>query len=171
VWNTLKEHDGGITVTSGDLGTTFMLYLPAATDVSMEAMKHPGGDLETLKGNGETILVVDDEPQQRDIASRMLILLGYAPHAVVSGEKAVEYLRGTTVDLLILDMVMDPGMNGRRTYEAVLEMHPGQKAIIASGFSESDDVKKTLTLGAGYLLKKPYTLHQLGTAIKRELFG
>jgi len=170
VWNILKEHDGGITVASGDLGTTFILYLPAATDVPMKEMTHPGGDLETVKGNGETILVVDDEPQQRDIASRMLTLLGYAPHAVASGEKAVEYLRETTVDLLILDMVMDPGMNGRRTYEAVLEIHPAQKAIIASGFSESDEVKKALALGAACLLKKPYTLHELGMVIKRELF-
>ena len=171
VWNILKEHDGGITVTSGDMGTTFMLYLPAATDVPRKEMTYPGRNLETVKGNGETVLVVDDEPQQRDIASRMLTLLGYAPHTVASGEKAVEYLHGTTVDLLILDMLMDPGMNGRRTYEAVLEIHPAQKAIIASGFSESDEVKKALALGAGCLLKKPYTLHQLGTAIKRELFG
>jgi len=171
VWNILKEHNGGITVTSGDLGTTFMLYLPAATNVPMEAITPSRGDLETMKGDGETILVVDDEPQQRDIASRMLTLLGYVSHAVVSGEKAVEYLRGTSVDLLILDMVMDPGMNGRKTYEAILEIHPGQKAIIASGFSESDEVKKALALGAGCLLKKPYTLHQLGAAIKRELFG
>ena len=170
VWNILKEHDGGITVTSDDLGTTFMLYLPAATDVPMEAMMNPEGDLETVAGDGETILVVDDEPQQRDIVSRMLTLLGYVPHCVASGEEAVEYLHGTSVDLLILDMVMAPGMNGRRTYEAVLEIHPGQKAIIASGFSESDEVKKALALGAGGLLKKPYTLYQLGLAIKKELF-
>lgn len=171
VWNIIKEHDGGVTVTSDALGTTFMLYLPAACDGPMEAKAYQGENLDSVRGNGETILVVDDESQQRDIAQRMLTLLGYAPHAVASGEKAVEYIRGGKVDLLVLDMVMDPGMNGRRTYEAILEIHPGQKAIIASGFSENDEVKKALALGAGSLLKKPYTLHQLGTAVKAELSG
>ena len=169
VWNTMKEHGGAVRVTSTETGTTFLLYLPASG--AGEEIQG-GGEifyLETARGNGETILVVDDEPQQRDIASQMLERLGYVPHAVSSGEKAVAYLRDKKVDLLILDMIMDPGMNGRCTYEAILERHPGQKAIIASGYSENEEVAKALALGAGRLLKKPYTIHELAMAVKTEL--
>jgi CheY-like chemotaxis protein len=116
-----------------------------------------------------TFLVVDDEPQQRDIAARMLERLGYVPHAVSSGEEAVAYLQDKKVDLVMLDMIMDPGMNGRCTYEAILERHPGQKAIIASGYSENEEVAKALALGAGRLLKKPYSIHELAMAVKTEL--
>jgi len=64
---------------------------------------------------------------------------------------------------------MDPGINGRETYERIIEFHPDQKAVIASGFSESDDVKAALELGAGQYIKKPYTLQKIGIAVRDEL--
>ena len=99
----------------------------------------------------------------------MLDMLGYKTEAVSSGEKAVEYLREHTVDLILLDMIMDPGMNGRETYEKVIKIHPKQKAIIVSGFAETDDVKEAQKLGAGKFLKKPVRLEKIGQAIKEEL--
>ena len=59
------------------------------------------------------------------------------------------YLKTNRVDLLVLDMIMDPGMDGLETYQRVLEINPKQKAIIVSGFSETDRVKKAQELGAG----------------------
>ncbi len=66
-------------------------------------------------------------------------------------------------------MIMDPGMTGYETYRKIIKIHPHQKALIASGYSESDDVKKTLRLGAGGFLKKPYSMDQLGKAVQDEL--
>ena len=74
-----------------------------------------------------------------------------------------------TVDLLLLDMIMDPGINGLETYERVIEIHPNQKAIIVSGFAETDEVKETQKLGAGKYIKKPLTLERLGLVIKEGL--
>ncbi len=66
-------------------------------------------------------------------------------------------------------MMMDPGMNGRQTYEEITKLFPAQKAIIASGFSENDDVKAVLQIGIGGFIKKPYSMDQLGRAVKEAL--
>ena len=81
----------------------------------------------------------------------------------------MEYLKNNSTDLLVLDMIMDPGMNGRETYERIIKIHPSQKAIIASGFSETAEVKKTRELGAGQYIKKPYTLEKIGISVRDEL--
>lgn len=60
-------------------------------------------------------------------------------------------------------------MDGLDTYKKILKMHPGRKAIIASGFSETDRVKKALSLGAGAYIKKPFLLEKIGLAVKEEL--
>jgi len=121
-----------------------------------------------LQGTG-VILVVDDEALQCEIAEKMLGSLGYTVSTVSSGEDALEYLREHSVDLVVLDMLMEPGINGRETYSEIIKLHPEQKAIIASGFSESDDVKATLQHGAGEFIKKPYSMEHIGKAVKKEL--
>jgi DNA-binding NarL/FixJ family response regulator len=70
---------------------------------------------------------------------------------------------------MVLDMIMDPGMDGLDTYRSVLEIHPRQKAIIVSGFSESDRVITAQALGAGAYVRKPYIIEKLGLAVKTEL--
>jgi DNA-binding NarL/FixJ family response regulator len=64
---------------------------------------------------------------------------------------------------------MQNGINGRETYEEILKIHPEQKAIIASGFTETKDVKAVQRLGAGKYIKKPYTIDKIGIAVKEEL--
>ena len=125
--------------------------------------------VEELRGNGESILIVDDAAEQRTIASGMLKKLGYSVSSVASGEEAVAYMRKSSVDLLILDMIMDPGIDGLDTYRKILEIHPGQKAIIASGFSQTERVREAQRLGAGAYVKKPYLLEKIGLAVKKEL--
>ena len=78
-------------------------------------------------------------------------------------------LKENTVDLLLLDMIMDPGINGRETYDRAIKIHPNQKAVIISGFTETDDVKEAQKLGAGQYVKKPTTLEKIGLAVKKEL--
>ena len=167
VWNTMRDHGGVVSVVSDKHGTTFELFFPTVAErVAEEAAVM---DWRTLKGNRESVLVIDDEPRQREIASQLLTSLNYSVATVSSGEKAVEYLKGHTADILILDMIMAPGQNGRVTYEEILKIHPGQKAVIASGFAEDDDVRQTLALGAGAFVAKPYTLEQIGSVIYKTL--
>jgi len=99
----------------------------------------------------------------------MLRKLNYDVRVAASGEEAVEYLREHEVNLVVLDMIMDPGMDGLDTYRRILEIRPGQKAIIVSGFAETERVRIAQELGAGDYVKKPYVLHRIGTAIHKEL--
>lgn len=167
VWSTVHDHNGYINVQSNEKGTTFDLFFPAT---QKQADKQTAGiSLNALKGHGETILIVDDQQNQRAIASNLLNKLNYKSHAVSSGEEAIAYLQQQEADLLILDMIMEPGMNGRETYEQILKINPTQKAIIASGFSEDEEVNKTRELGVVHFIKKPYTIDQIGMAIKQAL--
>jgi signal transduction histidine kinase/CheY-like chemotaxis protein len=169
VWNTVQEHHGGVTVTSGNQGTCFTLYFPAEEKQSTAPNSRP--ELKALQGNGETIMVVDDEEQQRDIAKRLLNSLGYRVKTAASGEEAVKLARQEPVDLLILDMLMEPGLNGRETYEQILSFAPDQKAIIASGYSENEEVQKAGEMGEITFIRKPYTLDQLASAVRSMLGG
>jgi CheY-like chemotaxis protein len=167
VWNVVQDHRGYIDTTTDENGTTFELYFPITRDeISDKDLTIPAKD---YKGNGETILVVDDVESQREISAKFLELLGYKTKVVSSGEEAVEYLKENTVNLLLLDMIMDPGINGRETYERIVKDHPNQKAIIISGFAETDEVMETQRLGAGQYIKKPFTLEKIGLTVKEEL--
>jgi CheY-like chemotaxis protein len=167
VWNVVQDHKGYIDVTSNDIGTTFELFFPITREEI--SRKHLSIPFKDLKGDGEKILVIDDVENQRDISCKMLETFGYKTKAVCSGEEAVEYLKENTVDLILLDMIMDPGINGLETYERIIKIHPKQKAIIVSGFAETDDVKETQKLGAGEFIKKPLTLERIGLAVKEEI--
>ncbi len=167
VWNTVQDHKGQIFVESSDKGTRFQLYFPVNREDATE-QDRPKEDV-IPSGNGETVLVVDDEPQLRDIASQMLTRLGYNVASVCSGELALKFLADNSVEMVVIDMQMEPGMNGRETYEKILDLIPGQKAIIASGYSEHDEVKVALKLGVAGFIKKPYSMDELGRAIRAAL--
>jgi len=167
VWNSMQDHDGYINVKSSEKGTVFELYFPVTREeVAAEGEEVP---LEDYLGHGEKILVVDDEERQREIASGILTKLGYIAESVSSGEDAIEYVKTNPVDLILLDMVMPKGINGRKTYEEIIKIRPGQKAIIASGYAKTKEVDKAQELGAGKYIKKPYTLPKVGLAVKEEL--
>jgi len=168
VWGTVKDHSGYVNVQSEEgKGSTFTLYFPVTReDISVEAAAVA---ISEYTGNGESILVVDDVKEQRDLAAGMLRTLNYNVSSVSSGEDAVAYLKEHEVDLMVLDMIMDPGMDGLDTYKKILEIYPQQKAIIVSGFSESDRVKTAEGLGAGAYVRKPYIKEKLGLAVRKEL--
>ena len=168
VWGTVKDHSGYIDVQSelGD-GSTFTLYFPVTR--KQLPIEKQCISAETYKGNGESILIVDDIKEQREIASGMLQKLGYNVTTVPSGEDALNYMQDNAADLLVLDMIMQPGMDGLETYQKILQYHPEQKAVIASGFSESDKVKEAQNIGAGVYVKKPYSFENIGMAVKGEL--
>jgi signal transduction histidine kinase/CheY-like chemotaxis protein len=168
VWNVAREHGGEITVQSDPGGSRFNLVLPLLEQDKTElAAEGPVG--EPPLGAGQHILVVDDEPMLRELAQEMLCQLGYLAGTAASGEEALERLRQEPWDLLLLDMIMAPGMSGRETFELVRQEHPGLRAIVCSGYAASEDVDKTLALGARVLLKKPYTMAQLAIALREAL--
>ena len=168
VWGTVKDHQGYIDLTSNvDEGTTVELYFPVTRKSKRSTAK--AGSIEELMGQGESILVVDDILEQREIASSILTQLGYRVDVVASGEEAIAYLQNATADLLVLDMIMDPGIDGLATFEQILQAHPHQRAIIASGFAETQRVKRAQELGASRYLKKPYTIEKMGQSVKAAL--
>ncbi len=169
VWGTVNDHHGHIDIqTQKDKGTTFKIFFPAIRESALVQKEHH--DQRTnYYGNGETILIIDDLEDQRIIASEMLSKLGYSVTAVAGGEKAIAYLEKHSVDLLLLDMIMSSEMDGLETYKRALQLNPKQKAVIVSGFSESQAVKTARHLGAGQFIKKPYSFEKIGLAVKKEL--
>ena len=164
VWGTIQDHKGFIDIlsTPGN-GTSFRLYFPVSPEV---VTPYEAVSLKTFLGNHEHILVVDDVASQRAVAQAMLTKLNYRVSTVESGEKAVDFLATQSANIVILDMIMAPGMDGLETYRKILEIRPDQKAVIASGFSESDRVKEVMRLGASHYIKKPYSLAEIGRAVR-----
>jgi signal transduction histidine kinase/ActR/RegA family two-component response regulator len=168
VWGTVKDHGGFIDVRSQvGKGTTFTVFLPATREP--HRADTPGVALAEHLGEGESILVVDDVALQRELCTAMLRKLHYQVTTASSGEEAVELVRSRRFHLLILDMIMEPGIDGLETYRRVVEVAPGQRALIASGYSETVLVRKAQELGAGAYVKKPYTLEKLAVAVRNEL--
>ncbi len=160
----VQDHRGYVDLESEEgKGTTFNVYLPTQTPkaYTQERMR-----LDTGIG---IVLVVDDDAIQRQVLDDLLTKLGYRVERAASGEEAVDFLRDHPVDLLILDMVMPDGIDGAETYRRVAAMWPGQKAIILSGFAETDRVEEAQRLGAGTYLRKPMSLQQLAKAVREEL--
>lgn len=160
----VEDHEGYLDLeTEPGRGTTFSVYLrPSPVPISEEQQ------VELLPGI-ESVLIVDDDKIQRDVTSEMLASLGYRVDAVASGEEAVAYCRERPVDLLLLDMVIPPGIDGAETYQRVVDQRPGQRAILLSGFAETNRVRVAQALGAGRFLRKPVLLAVLSQAVRGEL--
>ncbi len=168
VWGTMQDHKGYIDIQSTPgKGSLFELYFP----ITRQSIENKGSvfQLADIKGKGQSILVVDDMAEQREIASNLLQALSYVVETVSSGEDAITYLTTNKADLVILDMIMDPGMDGLETYKRIRELNPDQRVIIASGFAETDRVREAQSLGAGAYIKKPYLIETIGLAAKKQL--
>lgn len=168
VWNTIEEHAGKISVENRKRGACFSIELPSADPSTIFSSENEGDTFEDFRGD-EAILIVDDEEQPRNIASNIVSKLGYAVTVVENGEEAVKHISEQTTDLILLDMVLGEGMTGLETFRKIVKINPHQKAIIVSGYSTSDDVQETLALGASGVVKKPYSITDLGRAIKEVL--
>ena len=168
VWGTVKDHDGIIDLKSEPgTGTDIKLFFPR--ERSRAVPRQEPNRIDECLGNGELVLIVDDVEEQREIAMAMLTQLGYDASAVSSGEEAIAWLKERPADLILLDMIMSPGIDGLATYLAIQELNPGQKAIIASGFSETEKVRQAQKAGASHYIRKPYSLVSLGMAVKETL--
>jgi len=168
VWNTVHDHQGYIDIVSEvGQGTRIDLYF----NITMEELAQEGHpiELEYFRGRNEKILVVDDVREQREIAQRILKRLGYSVTLADSGEAAIRCIQNSEIDLVVLDMIMEPGIDGLETYQRLRAVRAEIKAVIVSGYAETDRVRKALSLGAGRYIRKPYTIENIGIAIRAEL--
>lgn len=161
------DHKGYIDlVTEPGRGSTFFVYIPVYRHAvpKLDGMSLPRGN--------EAILVVDDDELQVNIMVSLLQALGYRVMGVGSGEECVRMMRdeGFRFDLIVLDMVLDGGMGGLETFEAVHQLNPGQKVVLVSGFSKTArDVVKAQELGAGVYLRKPLTVERVARSVREAL--
>jgi PAS domain S-box-containing protein len=168
VWAIVQEHGGHITLNSSSgRGNTIELFFPAAT--TSKTSRTTASKPSLKKREKERILVVDDAEEQRKLAIEILERSGYQTIAVASGEEAVKFIKENEVDLVWLDMMLDPGMDGLETYQEIIRIRPGQKTIIVSGYSETPRVKEAIKLGVGAYVKKPYAMEKIIKIIHREL--
>ena len=167
VWNIVQDHNGWIEIKDNMPGAIFEIYLPATHDLVC-----PLPDIwstKTLRGNGETILLIDDQSEQNEIIEKALQKMGYVTHSVTSGEEGIAFLQSQPVDLILLDMMMGDGLNGRETYEMILNIQPRQKAIVISGYAKNDEIVKVRSLGVSEFIEKPVTISKIGLAIRQSL--
>jgi PAS domain S-box-containing protein len=165
VYGVVHDHSARIDLTTAvGEGTEMTLYFPVSEAAAPACDE---GDAE-CQGN-EHVLVVDDLEEQRTLASRLLSALGYRVDAVEGGREALAYLQDHRADIVVLNMMLDGDFDGLDTFREIVRAHPGQKAIVTSGYPETERVKEAQRLGAGAFVRKPYTLQRLGSAVRREL--
>lgn len=167
IWATVKDHGGFLDIDSrpGE-GTTLRIYLPASRNISRSM--DPLARIEDYQGR-ETILVVDDDEDQLEIARTMLGRLGYRVLTGVSGEEAIRVVGRQPVDLVLLDMVMPGGLDGLATCREILQLKPEQRVVATSGSFNVERAGGMRELGITSFLEKPYTLAGLGASIRQEL--
>ena len=169
VYGTVKNHRGAIRIQSKPrVGSRLELFLPVSAETSDS--DRPRALDEALARHSAKIMVVEDEPQLRDVARRMLESLGYSVTTFESGDQAVSYFKveHANVDLVILDMVM-PVMNGRETFRLLREIEPKVKALLASGYSLDGDAQAILDDGVLGFIQKPYGRQALDEFLKKAL--
>lgn len=154
----VHSHGGTITVYSEEgNGTTFHIYLPLSEKIAHEDEQENGNN---LRGNGERILLIDDEVVMQMTGKIILEKMNYVVDVVGSGEEGVITYRNGEYDLVLLDMVM-PGMNGKETFLELHTVEPSVKVILTSGFSREKDVDEMKEDGLADFIRKPYHKKEL----------
>jgi two-component system cell cycle sensor histidine kinase/response regulator CckA len=163
----IRSHDGRITVESEvGIGATFTVYLPAARGKSPA---ETAGEKVFLLGD-KRILVMDDEDMVRNVIERMLDQFGCKASFARDGREMLELYKkglesGRPFDAVIIDLIIAGGMGGREAAQKLLEIDPGAKAIVSSGYSEDMIMSNFREHGFRGVLAKPYNLSDLGKVL------
>lgn len=165
----IKNHGGHLACHSAPRkGTTFMVYLPAIDATVQAEMEDP--PIPIVRGEGETILVIDDEAFLRDLAKDMLTMNGYQVITAVSGEEGLEQYQKhhTSITLIILDLIM-PGMGGKQCLTEILKIDPAAKILISSGYTLDEPNKDQTLMKANGFIHKPYNFRQMLKTIRQVI--
>ena len=157
-WPIVKSHDGIVNVYSEPgKGTTFQIYLPAM-ETSSEARKEQPEQVSPPRGNGETVLIVDDEASILVITSQTLQAFGYRVLTATDGAHAVATYaeHRKEIAVVLTDMAM-PIMDGLALIHALTRINPAIKIIAASGLNANGGMSKGPGALVKYFLTKPYT--------------
>jgi len=169
----INKHDGHITVKSKvGVGTTFFIYLPAS---EKEAIKKEPVKEKPVVGKGR-ILVMDDEEMIRGMIDQLLRRLGYEVELSKDGAEAIELYRramesGEPFDAVILDLTVRGGMGGENAIQKLLEIDPGVKGIISSGYSNDPVMNDFRKYGFIGVIPKPYRINELSETLNKVLMG
>jgi CheY-like chemotaxis protein len=172
-YSIIKRHRGHITVESEvGVGTTFSIYLPASFEKMPMKEKI---EKKVVSGAGK-ILVMDDEEVVRDVAGEMLKQIGYEVEFAKDGAEAIElYNRakesGNAFIAVILDLTVPGGMGGVETIKKLLEIDPGVKAIVSSGYSNDPVMANFSEYGFSEVVPKPYEIQKVGEVVRKVLVG
>lgn len=167
----VQQHEGWITFdTEVGKGTTFFVYLPAAEVAEPEPLSAPRSAF-GVAGGSETIMIVEDDPSVRTIASAVLRRLGYQVIEAASGPEAINAweAHGPKVDLLLTDLVLPGGMSGRELADQLRRIQPKLKVVYMSGYSEEIISRHIEFIPGENLLQKPFPPSMLGEIIRRVL--
>ena len=169
VFGIVKQSAGSIWLYSEPgSGTTFKVYLPAAEKIPAKAAVVPPSAPHNLKGT-ETILLVEDDAQVRNLGRTVLERNGYTVVEARSGAEALEFFTGRTdIALLLTDVVM-PHMGGAHVAARLLEMRPGLKVLYMSGYTDNAVVLHGVLHSRVAFLQKPLTPDALLTKVREVL--
>jgi CheY-like chemotaxis protein len=171
IYGFVKQSGGHVTIYSEEgEGTTIKLYLPRST--ATETVERRPATEEVPVARGETVLVVEDDPDLRTLAVTLLSSLGYQVMEAGTGAAALERLESTTrVNLLLTDVVLPGGMNGRELAVEAERRAPGISVLYMSGYTENAIVHHGRLDADAELLQKPFRRADLARAVRKVLDG
>jgi CheY-like chemotaxis protein len=149
-----------------DHGTMFRVILPLVSDgdATVDSSETENG---VLRGEGERLLVIDDEDAVRNVLGLSLSHLGYQVDTAPSGLEGIEKLRAANggYNLVILDLLM-PGLSGEETFQRLRAINPEISVLIVSGFSSENVVQRVLADGARDFIQKPFSIEVLSEKVR-----
>jgi PAS domain S-box-containing protein len=170
-YSIVRNHDGMLTVQSElGRGSTFYVYLPAATRVAVPAAA-PGG--EAITGRGR-VLIMDDEDAVREIAGKMLEHIGYEVALARDGDEMLAMYRearenGAPFAAVIMDLTISGKMSGKDAIVRLLALDPGAKAIVSSGYANDPIMSCYKDYGFLGVVPKPYRIEEIGAELRKVL--
>ena len=168
VYGIARQSGGTVTIDSEvGSGTTISIFLPAANEAGMTADDDASPQFWPV-GNGQAVLVVDDDPDVRGYVVECLATLGYRPAAAADGAEALAYLDTSETDAMIVDYAM-PGMTGAELAAIATARRPGLPIIFATGYADTMALQEALKNAP--VLRKPFRMGQLATVVADTFAG